>query len=342
MTSTHNENPFPITGKIPARLFCDREVELSQLKKACAGGANVTLISLRRMGKTVLIDQLFERLPKRSYTTYKIDALATQSLSDLCTIVAGAIARIEIARGRKALEGLMKLLSRVRASLTIDPNTQVPSIEFGIGAGNDPQYTLFELFSELDKQKTRVVFAIDEIQQIAHYPGELAEAHLRTVTSQMRNITFIFAGSDRTLMSSMFNDRARPFYHSTEIMTIDPIPRSVYAEFIVEQFTSTGRKISLDLAGQIYDLVRGHTFYVQAVCRRVWDQYTDAYVTMHDITQALYDITSQQVAEYHGYRNLMSSHQWKLFVAIGKDGAVVSPTGRDFIEQNRLGLGGTV
>ena len=293
------------------------------------------------MGKTALIDQLFERLPKRSYTTYKIDALATQSLSDLCTLVASSIARSEIHRGAKALEGLMRLLSRIKATLTIDPTTQIPSIEFGFSAGRDPQHTLFELFSELDKQKTRVVFAIDEIQQIAHYSGELAEAHLRTVTSQMQNITFIFAGSDRTLMSSMFNDRARPFYHSTEIITIDAIPRQVYIDFIVEQFTSTGRRITTEIAEHIYDQMRGHTYYVQALCRRIWDQYAGTKITIQDVTQALSDITAQQVAEYHGYRNLMSSNQWNLFVAIGKDEAVDTPTGRDFIERHRLGLAGT-
>lgn len=342
MTRSYGENPFPISGKIPSHLFCDRAIELAKLKNACSGGTNVTLISLRRMGKTALIDQLFERLPKRSFTTYKVDVLATRSLHDLCTVVAAAIARSELARGKKALDGLMQLLSRIRASLTIDPVTQIPSIEFGLGTGLDPQRTLIELFSELDRQKTRVVFAIDEIQQIAHYTGELAEAHLRTVTSQMQNITFIFAGSDRTLMSSMFNDRSRPFYHSTEIMTIDTIPRQIYAEFIVEHFTATGRKITTDMAGQIYDHVRGHTFYVQALCRRIWDQSNGTKISEHDIIQALSDITSQQVAEYHGYRNLMSANQWNLFVAIGKAGAVDSPTGREFIEQHRLGLGGTV
>jgi hypothetical protein len=45
-------NPFVTGGYIGPEYFCDRQMETEKLLKAISSRRNVTLISLRRMGKT--------------------------------------------------------------------------------------------------------------------------------------------------------------------------------------------------------------------------------------------------------------------------------------------------
>jgi hypothetical protein len=54
-----SENPFVISGYASPELFCDRENETKRVLSSIKNGRNLTLISLRRMGKTGLIQHVF-------------------------------------------------------------------------------------------------------------------------------------------------------------------------------------------------------------------------------------------------------------------------------------------
>jgi len=51
-------NPFITGGYVGPDYFCDRQIETNQILKAISSKRNVTLISLRRMGKTGLLRQI--------------------------------------------------------------------------------------------------------------------------------------------------------------------------------------------------------------------------------------------------------------------------------------------
>lgn len=55
-------NPFIIKSYESKELFCDREEELQLMLRNCINSTDMTLISLRRMGKTGLIMRLFDEL----------------------------------------------------------------------------------------------------------------------------------------------------------------------------------------------------------------------------------------------------------------------------------------
>lgn len=54
--ATNNVNPFPTTGYMGKDFFCDRENELKTLKEQVENKINTTLISLRRLGKSSVIE----------------------------------------------------------------------------------------------------------------------------------------------------------------------------------------------------------------------------------------------------------------------------------------------
>ena len=76
------KTPFPTTGYFGPDYFCDREEELSLLKRNIKGGDSTTLVAMRRLGKTALIRHLFHKTGKHNHAVY-VDILPTESLNDL-------------------------------------------------------------------------------------------------------------------------------------------------------------------------------------------------------------------------------------------------------------------
>lgn len=78
-----NFNPFVVSGKIPEAYFCDRKEEAEQLIKAMTNQLNVVLTSPRRMGKTSLVDFVFNKPAiKDAYITISVDILQTTTFRE--------------------------------------------------------------------------------------------------------------------------------------------------------------------------------------------------------------------------------------------------------------------
>ena len=82
------QNPFIVGKYLSDKYFCDRSEETAFLRKQIENGRNVALISPRRIGKSGLIQHLFN-LPdiKEQYYVFFIDIYATTSLNELVYIL---------------------------------------------------------------------------------------------------------------------------------------------------------------------------------------------------------------------------------------------------------------
>lgn len=82
------QNPFVVGKYLSDKYFCDRSEETAFLRKQIENGRNVALISPRRIGKSGLIQHLFN-LPdiKEQYYVFFIDIYATTSLNELVYIL---------------------------------------------------------------------------------------------------------------------------------------------------------------------------------------------------------------------------------------------------------------
>ena len=118
-------------------------------------------------------------------------------------------------------------LASLRAGISFDFSGN-PSWNIEMGDIKSPTVTLDEIFHYLAHADKPCIVAIDEFQTIAHYPEANVEALLRTYMQHCTNATFVYAGSQRHLMGEIFTSPARPFYQSTAIMELRPIPLSSY------------------------------------------------------------------------------------------------------------------
>lgn len=69
-------NPFLLTGYHSPRYFCDRTEEFHKLEQAIKNERNITLFSIRRLGKTALLRHTFYYFDQeRHYETLYSDVL---------------------------------------------------------------------------------------------------------------------------------------------------------------------------------------------------------------------------------------------------------------------------
>ena len=133
--------------------------------------------------------------------------------------------------GRKVWELFVNAISSLKAGISYDISG-TPSWSISLGDITNPTISLDEIFNYLQKADRPCLVAIDEFQQIGKYDEDTIEATLRTYVQYCSNAHFIFAGSQRHLMGSIFTSPSRPFYQSVTIMNLPPIPKDKYRELL--------------------------------------------------------------------------------------------------------------
>lgn len=328
-------NPFLISGYYSPEYFCDREAETATVLDALENGRNLTLIAPRRMGKTGLIHQAFHILKEqqKDVATFYMDIYSTRSLSDFVQIFASTILGQFDPEPHKTLARLGKVLRMCRPVLTVDEQTGVPKLTVDI-APDKEEHSLKEIFDYLASIEKRCYIAIDEFQQIAEYPEKGVEALLRSYIQFVPNINFIFAGSKQHVMSEMFASSKRPFYQSTQLLSIGTIGKDSYAAFATGKFAAKGITLSAEVFDVIYDKFEGHTWYVQAILNRLYGYGKTPDNSL--VGYAINQIVDEMSYTYADLCKSQTSGSLKLLKAIANEGCVAEITAGDFIARYRL------
>ena len=265
---TKNINPFVVTGKIPPQYFCDRIEESKQLEKALCNQMNVVLTSSRRMGKTSLVDFVFDTPAiKDNYITISIDILHTTTFREFILAFGTAVFDNVATRSEKLRKQFVTFLKSLSASFGYDATSNLPTFDIKIGDVQQPEYTLQEIFKYLESIDKRCLIVIDEFQQITYYPEKNVEALMRTHIQKLSNSNFVFSGSQRRLMEEMFFSTKRPFYQSAKSIRLESIDKDIYMDFAVKNFKEAGKKIEKDAFSHIYDTFQGVTLYIQRILK---------------------------------------------------------------------------
>lgn len=263
-----NINPFVVTGKIPPQYFCDRVEESKQLGKALCNQMNVVLTSSRRMGKTSLVDFVFDKPEIRdNYITISIDILHTTTFREFILAFGTAVFDCVAARSEKWRKQFVTFLKSLSASFGYDAASNLPTFDIKIGDVQQPEYTLQEIFKYLESIDKRCLIVIDEFQQITYYPEKNVEALMRTHIQKLSNSNFVFSGSQRRLMDEMFFSSKRPFYQSAKSIRLEPIDKDIYMDFAVKNFKESGKEIEKEAFAHIYDTFQGVTLYIQRILK---------------------------------------------------------------------------
>lgn len=330
------DNPFLVTGYHTSEYFCDREQETKTIIDALYNGRNVTLISPRRMGKTGLIHNVFYKLRENYHdiATFYIDIFPTQNLSDFVHLFASTILGQLDSYSQRSTKTIAKMFSSCRPVFTVDEYSGLPKVSIEIAAEQEEK-TLKEIFEYLKLTKKRCYIAIDEFRQIAEYNNSGVEALLRSYIQFIPNVNFIFSGSREYIIQKMFLSAKRPFYQSTQMLTIGSIDKDIYYKFAANFFAKKKLELPEEVFECIYEKFEGHTWYVQNILNRLY-AYRAKKATIKLVEQAVFDITSEMAYMYQSLLMAYSSNSVKLIIAIAKEGLVSSINSVAFISKYDL------
>ena len=330
-------NPFVTSGYVSPEYFCDRVQETHDLLNLLQNGNNVALISPRRLGKTDLIRHCFAQPGiQRQYYTFIIDIYSTNSLAEMADRMGKCILDTLKSRGRQAWERFLAALTSIRPSIEFDA-MGMPSWNLGLGQISNPAATLDEIFRYLQQADKPCLVAIDEFQQILKYGDNQVEAALRTHIQYCSNAHFIFSGSQRHLMGSIFTSPARPFYQSVTIFNLATIALPRYEEFCQHHFAQAGKTLDADLVERVYGQFDGVTFYLQRVMNVLFMQTaTGDRCTADMLSAAVEYIIGFSASTYEDLMYQLPEKQLQVLRAISRDGKAQHIASGDFVRKHGL------
>lgn len=335
------ENPFVLRPYESVEFFCDREKETREIIDDLKNGVNVTLISPRRYGKTGLIYRVFDELTQTnsSFTLCYCDIYSADGLDSFVKLLSESI--LANLKTEPILKKFFSFFSGIRPLVSYDPISGSPQVSIMYQNEGQKLSTLKSIFDFLGSQKKKFVIAFDEFQIIRTFKGVNMEALLRTYIQPLKNVRFVFCGSQKHIMTDMFVNERSPFYESTHIIYLEKIQPCVYGAFIKKLFGIGNRHIDDEAIDFILEWTRCHTFYVQYLCHCL---YRDGgkKITLKDVRFVCAAILREGMNGYLERRNLLTDKQWRFLKAVAKEGCVTQPTAGEFLNKYKLGTAAAV
>src|SRR3954462_6516238 len=251
------QNPFVYGEVVSAGMFVNRVVELDRLVGDLSAGQKVFLISPRRYGKSSLIRQALAALSRRGALTVDVTVSSFSSYVAFLEGYARALVAAET-KWDRARTWLKEAIRSARTEIRYTPGESAlgsltvsfPAVKSDRDVSRLAQ-DVFALPGRLaDVRKRKVVVALDEFQAIGEFNGGSVEHAMRAAVQHQREVGYVFAGSEPTLMERMLTPK-RPFYKAGPVMRLEKIPAEEFAEFIDERFTRSGMRPEPGLGASI-------------------------------------------------------------------------------------------
>jgi hypothetical protein len=271
------DNPF-IYGEIaPIAAFADREAELDRLVADLTAAQKVFLISPRRYGKSSLVYRALQVLARQGALTIDLTVSSYSSYVAFLEGYARALATVDTT-WQRASAWLSEAITTTRPELryeSADTGQGRFSIAFpAVRTDRDINRLANEIFALpgrlASERKRTVIIALDEFQAIEGFNGGSVEHALRAAAQQQRQVGYVFAGSEPSLMEKMIGPR-RPFYKAGPVMRLERIPAPLFADFIESRFTASGVRPEPGLGAAIVDLAGNLPYDVQRLAHETWD-----------------------------------------------------------------------
>lgn len=296
-------NPFVYGEIVSAAAFADRDAERERLTRDLGEGQKVFLISPRRYGKSSLIRDVLRGLARQRVLTIEVTVAASSSYIGFLEAYARALIAADTPTSR-----LRRWASDLMQSVR-------PELRFDAASHGDARFTLSfptvrtareaarlaaEVFALPQKiaaaRGQRLAIALDEFQTVTTFDGGNVEHALRAAVQQQREVGYVFAGSEPSLMERMLTAK-RPFYKAGPVMRLEKIDPRVFAGFLEERFTASGVGFEPGIGEAIVDLAGNVPYDVQRLAHEAWDDARAARrksIGLDDLHQTLTRLLGEQ------------------------------------------------
>lgn len=255
-------SPFPYQGPLSAEQVHGRDELVVDLLARVSERRVTALIGPRRYGKTSVLTSVAAQIRDAGASVVWVDLYEVTSAADVAVRFDEALAH--------AAGPVRSRLASVAASA--DLNLGVLKVGFARRRAErpDPEASLHLLLDTLvrggESHPTVVVF--DEFPGVARVRG--VTGLLRTkLQHHFQEIGLLFAGSQPSLMRTLFTERTEPFYSQADLVPIGPLTVQAVQAIIGEGFRATGRDPGT-LAAMVHSFAGGHPHRTMQLADAAW------------------------------------------------------------------------
>ncbi|MDX1433966.1 MAG: hypothetical protein R3286_16105 [Gammaproteobacteria bacterium] len=271
------EDYFPL-GVATGSAFCNREGEREQLAANIRAGRHTLLVAPRRYGKTSLSMKVLADLARRrdaKVVSAACDLLVCHDHDSVRDVLLEAVARLAarcVPLHRRALGKLGRFFTGLKPEIVVSTD----GARLGFTPSTAAPETITRALSGVDRLAAdgavRAVLVMDEFQILGSLRGARPiEAAIRNVAQRAKRLAFVFSGSNRHMLSAMFDDAGRPLYHLCDRLVLGRIAPAAYRAFL-RRAARARWKIALDGASidAVLACTQCHPYYVNLLCARLW------------------------------------------------------------------------
>jgi len=304
------ENPFKFGDPVQGDYYFPRPELSSSVKQFLENRVHVVLMGPRRFGKTSFVLELFRALEKAGYTCLLVDIFNVTSHRDFLHQFIRAL-RQKPGFGNRLKAWWRKIRNLVpEFSLDLDSFTGNASLGFSLGqlSDEDVKAAIQDLLDELSGLGEKVIVGLDEFQQISLLEDKgWLEASVRTHFQKLPNVSFLFTGSRKGLISEMLNDPARPLYRSCQVIQF-PSFESDFSDWVISRFGKVGIKCQKEAIDHLRKLVQDTPNYVQMICFHLVAMARQE-VNISNVEEALEMVARQNAYAYQTLLNSLTAAQ---------------------------------
>lgn len=314
-------NYFPL-GIAKGEAFCNRISERKQLINNIERNKHTLVISPRRYGKSSLVLYCLE---ETAFSYERVDlfvAVSAKTIEEqILNGVRNLINKISTAP-EQAVGFITNYIKHLKSKWIV--GTDGINIELIPEKDSNPASVIMEslqmLENLLNKKSKKAVFFIDEFQEIGVLANTTGIAGaIRHVAQESENIRFIFSGSNRHILATMFDDRSSPLYMLCDRINIDRISERDYTEYLNKVARKTwGKELELTVIEEIFKLTERHPYYMNVLCDKLWVYYSEHIPTTKTVEDVWQDYVLQEESKIAKELGSLNTSQKKILIAVSK------------------------
>ena len=332
---------FPL-GLAVGPAHCNRTAERRELAAHVRDGVHTWIWARRRIGKTSLIEQVLRDI-EPGIVAARLDLLIVHDAQELQRRLQGCVERLGARLAPRRRSSSTAKLAKAFAAWKPEFSFGMMGMNLKLAAPGRPGEGIAEMLLALDDAADsygrRTMLVLDEFQQLATLNGGRSrslEGAIRHAVERSKNTTYVFAGSRKHLLASMFENEDRPLYRLCRKMTLDRIKAKDYRTFLNAAGRSRWKQaIPRAALDRILALTGRHPHYMNALCSSLWRAESPPVKGSVDAMWANLVEEESGVVSARVARLAPSQRALLRAVAVSEDG-VLHPTSHEFLAPLRL------
>jgi hypothetical protein len=265
---------FPVGTLAGADDVVDRQEFMADVTAQLASGQSLVVAGPRRIGKTSVSREILRRLAHDGFYTAYVDLFLATSQESLATHLTQSILENHVGLRNRAVHTWADLREWAR-SLTLTGRLAGMDILLS-HASMDPSpdqmldeaLNLAERIADRDNRRCIILF--DEFQELDRIGGTPVFQRLRAILQRQTRCTYLFLGSQASLLYALFADRRQALYRFALLLDLPPIPAAAWSAYLARKFHDVGMRTSDVAVAELLRQTGGHPYGLMQVANRTY------------------------------------------------------------------------